>query len=189
MCTALLCYCSTALLLYCATALLRYCSTALLLYCATALLQYYSATLLLYCSTALLLYCQLHILLAVSFCPPYHWPEAVLFLLLFCATALLPTSQNLLLHYFQLCDFCLNILVALFCFFLHFLLGYFAIMFDLLMFSNISNNFDINLIYIAELKEYFLLFTKIKQICNQCKLGIFLIKSIISVGEFMEKQF
>ena len=112
-------YCSTALLLYYATTLRRYCSTALLLYCATTLLCYcstalllcYSTSLLRYCSTALLLFCQLHILLAVSFCPPYHWPEAVLFLLLFCATA-----QNLLLHYFQLCDFCLRILVALYCF-------------------------------------------------------------------------
>ena len=62
-------------------------------------------------------------------------------------------------------------------------------MFDLLMFSNISNSFDINLIYIAELKEFFCCLPKIKQIGRQCKLGIFLIKNIISVGEFMEKQF
>ena len=68
-------------------------------------------------------------------------------------------------------------------------MGYFAIMFDLLMFSNISNNFDINLIYIAELKEYFLLFTKLKQICNQCKRRIFLIKTSFQLENLWKSSF
>ena len=71
-----------------------------------------------------------------------------------------------------------------------FSLGYFAIKFDLLMFSNISNIFDTISKFTVELKVYFLLFTKTTtKNGGQCKYAFFSHKNIILVGEFVENQF